>query len=77
MTCADTYPTLSVVVPLYNALLDHMNISLKLYTTPGDVLHCAVIASYDYDVSSDCYTIAIVLDPRFNNILILLNGLNY
>jgi hypothetical protein len=44
---------------------------MTLYTAPGDVLHCAVIAAYAkiklyYDVSNDCYTIATVLDPRFN-----------
>ena len=71
MTSADKYPTLSVVVPLYNAILDHMNLWMTLYTTPGDVLHSAVIAAYAkikvyYDLSSDCYTIATVLDPRFN-----------
>ena len=44
---------------------------MRFYTTPGDVLHSAVIAAYAkiklyYDVSSGCYTIATVLDPRFN-----------
>jgi hypothetical protein len=31
MTCADKYATLSVVVPLYNALMDHMNHWLRYY----------------------------------------------
>lgn len=71
MTSADKYPTLSVVVPLYNAILDHMNLWMTFNTNPGDVLHSAVIAAYAkiklyYNLSSDCYTIATVLDPRFN-----------
>jgi hypothetical protein len=30
MTSADKYPTLSVIVPLYNAILDHMNLWMTI-----------------------------------------------
>ena len=71
--CGDKYPTLSLVVPLYNAILDHVERWMKK-TAPEDTivdkLHHACGASYAkmkeyYDFTSDVYTIATVLDPRF------------
>jgi hypothetical protein len=72
-TCGDKYPTLSLVLPLYNAILDHVERWMKktaLEDTIVDKLHHACVASYSkmknyYDLTSDVYTIATVLDPRF------------
>ena len=71
LTCADQYPTLSLIVPLFNRILDHVDVWMRTKTTPGDRLHNSVIATkakiaHYYNTSSDCYTIATVLDPRFN-----------
>jgi hypothetical protein len=72
--CADTYPTLSMAVPNYNKLLTHIikhgGLSAPLPTaTTVDSLHNACVAAYAkitkyYMSTSDCYTIATVLDPR-------------
>ena len=72
--CGDMYPTLSMAVPFYNSLLTHIEKFGEL-TRPApdavevDILHNAVIASYGkivdyYNITSDYYTIATVLDPR-------------
>jgi hypothetical protein len=72
--CSDSYPTLSMAVPHYNSLLKHIDDHGKR-TQPSsnaiavDRLHNACVAAYGkivqyYMVTSDCYTIATVLDPR-------------
>lgn len=70
MVCGDTYPSLSMVVPLYNKLMDHLKLWMLKKTNPQDTLHRAVVAANAkiaqyYDLTSDCYTISTVLDPRF------------
>ena len=69
MTCGEKYPTLSLLVPLYNKLLDHIDYWLRLKTKPGEAFHNAVVATKTkitqyYNTTTDCFTIAIVL--RFN-----------
>ena len=71
--CGDINPSLSMVVPLYNILMDHLKTWMEK-TDPQEPLHRAsIIANAKitdyYDLTSDCYTISTVLDPRF--------GLNY
>jgi hypothetical protein len=72
--CSDTYPTLSMAVPYYNKLLKHIETNGKksqpsFNATSVDKLHNACVAAYGkivdyYMITSDCYTIATVLDPR-------------
>ena len=72
--CADTYPTLSMAVPNYNKLISHImkhgdQTAPGHYATSVDSLHNACVASYAkiteyYIKTSDCFTIATVLDPR-------------
>ena len=68
--CADTYPTLSLVVPMYNKLLNHLDSWMKDKTTPGEALHKSAVAANEkiynyYNLTSDSYTVCTVLDPRF------------
>ena len=70
-SCMEKYPTLSIVVPWYNSLMDHLDLWMREKTTPGDLLHNSVVAASAklkdyYDVTSHCYTIATVLHPRLN-----------
>ena len=72
--CSDSYPTLSMAVPHYNNLLKHIDKHGKSSqpssnATTVDKLHNACVAAYGkivqyYIVTSDCCTIATVLDPR-------------
>jgi hypothetical protein len=72
--CGDTYPTLSMAVPNYNKLITHIikhgGLSApKATAITVDNLHNACVAAYAkitkyYMTTSDCYTIATVLDPR-------------
>ena len=69
MSCAGKYPTLSLIVPLYNSLLDHTEEVISS-TEKSSALHRAAVACKDklmayYNVTSDACTIATVLDPRF------------
>ena len=71
LTCADKYPTLSLAVPLYNEMMDHLQLWMTEKTQPGDFIHNSTVAAYSkikdyYNLTSDCYTISTVLDPRFN-----------
>ena len=67
--CGDIHPSLSLVVPLYNVLMDHLKAWMEK-TDPQEPLHrstvtaTAKITEY-YNLTSDCYTISTVLDPRF------------
>ena len=70
LVCADKFATLSLVVPLYNKILSHSEEWMKSRTTPGEALHCSTIAAFAkitnyYNVTSDCFTVSTVLDPRF------------
>ena len=72
--CSDSYPTLSMAVPHYNNLLKHIqkhgeSSRPSSNATTVDKLHNACVSAYGkivryYMVTSDCYTIATVLDPR-------------
>lgn len=66
----DSYSTLSLVVPLFNILLDHITEWMTTKTNPEDNLHRSTVAalakiSKYYNLTSDCFTICTVLDPRF------------
>lgn len=57
-------------MPLYNKLMDHMTLWLVEKTAPQESLHRAIVAEKAkivqyYNLTSDCYTICTVLDPRF------------
>lgn len=46
MTCAEKFPTLSLVVPLYNKFLDHIALwKTNAMTQPNEPLRAAVIAA--------------------------------
>jgi hypothetical protein len=72
--CGDKYPTLSMVVPQYNRLLKHLEkygekTRPAALATSIDPLHRSVVAAHAkiktyYNVTSETYTIATVLDPR-------------
>jgi hypothetical protein len=72
--CANTYPTLSMAVPNYNKLINHImkhgdQTAPQHHATSVDSLHNACGASYAkitayYIKTSHCFTIATVLDPR-------------
>lgn len=74
VSCGDKYPSVSVVVPLYNTLLDHVSTYIKA-NSPDDLNEFSsamfqaasscheVLVNY-YDVTSDACTVATVLDPR-------------
>jgi len=69
-SCGDTYPSLSIVVPLYNTLMDHFQLWMAEKTNPQETLHRAVVTANAklvqyYNLTSDCYTISTILDPRF------------
>jgi len=69
LICGDKYSTLSLVVPLYNKLIDHLRLWMNSKTTPGERLHNSTVAALEkitryYNVTSDCYTVCTVLDPR-------------
>ncbi len=71
---SDKYPSLSVVVPLYNSLLDHVKSYLEENTCDNSndfesaMFHaaenCSKVLLRYYDTTSDACTIATVLDPR-------------
>ena len=68
--CGDNYPTLSLVVPMYNKLLTHLDIRMRVQTNPSEPLHKSAVAAYEkittyYNLTSDSYTVCTVLDPRF------------
>lgn len=68
--CGDNYPTLSLVVPMYNKLLTHLDIWMRVQTNPSEPLHRSAVAAYEkittyYNLTSDSYTVCTVLDPRF------------
>jgi hypothetical protein len=67
--CGDINPSLSMVVPLYNKLMEHLKTWMEK-TDPEEPLHRSTIITNAkiidyYDLTSDCYTISTVLDPRF------------
>jgi hypothetical protein len=72
--CGDKYPTLSMVVPQYNRLLKHLEkygekTRPAALATSIDPLHRSVVAAHAkikeyYNVTSETYTVATVLDPR-------------
>ena len=69
LICGEKYSTLSLVVPLYNKLIDHLRLWMNSKTTPGERLHNSTVAALEkitryYNVTSDCYTVCTVLDPR-------------
>lgn len=69
MICGDTNPSLSMVVPLYNSLMDHLKTWMEK-TDPEEPLHRSTIIANSkiveyYNLTSDCYTISTILDPRF------------
>jgi hypothetical protein len=43
LSCADKYPTLSLVVPLYNAMMDHLQLWMTEKTQPGDSIKTTII----------------------------------
>ena len=60
---------LSIVVPLYNQLLDHVEAKLASMASQDDMFD-AIKACHDklekyYDISSEICTAATILDPRF------------
>ena len=72
--CGEKYSTISLVVPMFNMLIDHLQDWMENETTAGERLHNSTVAALEkinsyYNVTSDCYTICTVLDPRL--------GLNY
>ena len=69
LMCGEKYSTLSLVVPLYNKLIDHLRLWMNSKTTAGERLHNSTVAAEEkitsyYNVTSDCYTVCTVLDPR-------------
>jgi len=71
MVCAEKYPTISLVTPIYNKLLEHVNHWIVERCVYGDKLHKAAVSSWEklnkyYCKIPICVTIATVLDPRFN-----------
>ena len=57
----EKYLTLSLVVPMYNKLISHLQLYMKEKTTPGERLHNSTVAAEEkiisyYNVTSDCYT---------------------
>jgi len=70
MICGDTYPSISSIVPLYNKLLDHLSLWMVEKSKPEEALHRSIVSANAklrdyYNLTSDCYTISTVLDPRF------------
>jgi len=70
LICGDTYPSISMIVPLYNSLLDHLKFWMVEKSNPSEALHRSIVSanaklSDYYNSTSDCYTISTVLDPRF------------
>ena len=68
MASVDKYPSLSLVVPLYNTLLDHTESVCVDPNSSQDLRDAAAackakLIAY-YNVTSDACTIATVLDPR-------------
>ena len=69
MICGDINPSLSMVVPLYNNLMDHLKTWMEK-SDPEEPLHRSTITANAkiteyYNLTSDCYTISTILDPRF------------
>jgi hypothetical protein len=69
MICGDINPSLSMIVPLYNNLMDHLKTWMEK-TDPEEPLHRSTITANAkiidyYNLTSDCYTISTILDPRF------------
>lgn len=67
--CGDTYPTLSLVAPMYNKLLGHLQAWMEMKTKPGEPLHNSIVAAKAkitnyFNLTSDAFTICTVLDPR-------------
>jgi hypothetical protein len=51
--------------------MDHLQNWMSEKTEPGEGLHNSTVAALEkikayYNITSDCYTVATVLDPRFN-----------
>ncbi len=71
--CGDTYPTLSLAVPMYNKLLTHFDNWIRHETNPDEPLHKSIVAAHEkimnyYNLTNES-TICTVLHPRF--------GINY
>jgi hypothetical protein len=68
MACADQYPSLSLVVPLFNSLLDHSEKTINLPNISNNLKMAATACkeklSVYYDISREACSIATVLDPR-------------
>jgi hypothetical protein len=55
---------------MYNKLLTHLDIWMRVQTNPSEPLHRSAVAAYEkittyYNLTSDSYTVCTVLDPRF------------
>jgi hypothetical protein len=42
LICGDTYPSISMIVPLYNSLLDHLKFWMVEKSNPSEALHCCM-----------------------------------
>jgi len=70
MVCGETYPSISLIVPLYNKLMDHLRLWMVEKSIPSEALHRSIVSANAkiidyYNLTRDCYTISTVLDPRF------------
>ena len=63
-----TYPTLSLAVPLFNSLLDHIENTESAYNSEQAIYKAAEkskkkLLEY-YNKTNDAYLVATILDPR-------------
>lgn len=69
MVSASTYPTLSITVPLYNILIDHLEDTVDNNNINSNIQEAAKICRDKileyYNKTNKIYILAVVLDPRF------------